>query len=150
VSSVDQDEVEVRWSRGARVSYTAAFAAWCAFLVFFVLNTRDETVTFTVVPALMLVFGLTFFVRTLRLSVRTRGDELLVRNTVRTHVLARADIARFSIGRYAQRGQQQAYAERRTGRGVRLMALERPLPILARDRDIEPALDRLEAWRTGP
>lgn len=149
MSSVGRDEIEFRWSRGARIGYTAFFAAWSAFLVVVILTTRDGIITFTVLPALMLVFGLAVFVRTLGLSVRTRGDELLVHNTVRTHTLARADIARFSIGRYARRGQQQAYAEQRTGRDVRLMALERPLPIPSRDRDLEPALDRLEAWRTG-
>lgn len=97
----------------------------------------------------MLVVGLALFVRTLGLSVRTRGDELLVHNAVRTHTLARADITRFSIGRFARRGQQQVYAEQRTGRDVQLMALERPLPVPSRDRNLEPALDRLETWRTG-
>jgi hypothetical protein len=149
VTTIGRDEIDFRWSRGARIGYIAFFAAWCAFLVVFFLNSRGDGVMFSLVPGFMLVFGLSSFVRTLRLSVRTRGDELVVRNTLRTHRLARADIDRFSIGRYARRGQQQAYAELRAGRDVRLMALERPVPMLTRDRDIERSLDRLEAWRTG-
>lgn len=144
-----EDGITLHWSRWERIAYIAFFAVWCAFLVVIFWRSTDGSTLFRVVPGLMLAFGVVTFVRMLGVSVRTRGDELVVRNPLRTIRLTRSDIERFSIGRYARQGQARVYVERHSGPDVRMVALEQPLPRPGREREAESKLDRLEAWRTG-
>ncbi len=142
------DEIVLRWSRWERIAYIAFFAVWLAFVL---LAFRSGlTGSDNVFLVLLLAFGAASFVRMLGVSVQARGDELMVRNPLRTPRIPRSDIERFSIARFARAGRASAYAERRGGgRDLRMVALEQPLPRPGREREVESKLDRLEAWRTG-
>jgi hypothetical protein len=143
-------ELTLCWPRAARIAFTVFFLVWCGGLVPFFLSPDAEEagLLWQLLPAAMLACGIVGFVRMLRIQVQTHGDELMVRNPWRTHRIARSDIAGFSTGRYQRVGHQRVYADLRDGGEVRLVALD-PLPLQFRDRAVEPALDRLEAWRTG-
>ena len=138
----------LRQPRGWRMAVGVFVAAWSAVLLSIAFSARDDGAT-RVLPLAMLAVGLVAAVRTLRLAVVARSEELVVRNPWTTRSVPRAEIAGFSTGRHRRIGHRTAYAELRGGDHVRLAALDEPLPFPSREGVIERQLDRLEAWRTA-
>lgn len=137
------------WSRGQRIAYTAFFAVWSgSLLAIFVSQLGTDTALWwRLFPLAMVVAGTVGYVRVVRMEVRTLAEEMVVRNPLRSHRIARADLTGFHTGPnpWGWRRGLRVYAGRRDGRAVALVALD-PLPF--EHRAIEPDLDRLEAWRS--
>ena len=129
---------------------SAWIVVWAAFVIsFLAIAVREGNRGFIVITALMLVYGAVIGVRVAGVRIEAKPETLVVRNPWRTRRLARGDIAGFSTGRYQRVGHETAFADLCGGNSVRLTAIEQQFPLPGRARALEPALDRLEAWRTG-
>lgn len=144
------DGFTLRRPRGWRIASAVLLPVWIGWLGFVLLGADERPPpAFLVIAALMVAYGVAMTIRTVRLAVVATAEELVVRNLWGTHRIPRSDITGFSTGRYQRVGHRTVYADRRSGRAVRLMALEQSFPLPGRERDVEPDLDRLEGWRAG-
>lgn len=138
-------------SRAYRIGLGAVFVIWTAVVISFLVSAvREGNRAFTVIPALMLIYGAVVVVRTARTRIEAAPDSLVVANPWRSYRIPRHDIAGFSTGRFQRVGHQTAYADLRSGGAVRLVVIEPQFPLPGRERAVEPVLDRLEDWRTRP
>ena len=133
-----------------RIAPAVVLPAWIVLMGFIFFGEAERPPpAFLVIGGLMVVYAVTMTIRYTRLAVVADGEELIVRGLWGTQRIPRSDITGFSTGRYQRIGYRTAYADRRSGRAVRLMALEPPAGGARREQEIQPKLDRLEAWRTG-
>ncbi len=91
-AGVSKDDLDVRAPRWARV-YICCFAAlWLGLLASFAVRGLREGDAGALITVPMAAVGVFLFTRFFRLRARTQGEELLVRNTMRTRRIRRADV----------------------------------------------------------
>lgn len=149
-ADTDHELFALRQPPALRAFAVAVTVVWAAILVSIALSDDGEAgPLWRRLPAFMLVYGVVMMIRWQRMVVLARPDELMVRNPWRSRTVPRSAIAGFSTGRYQRVGHRTVRADLRDGGYVRLVALDQAFPLPGRERAVEPALDRLEAWRTG-
>lgn len=134
--------VVLRADRADRVRVVLGVALLAAVGTAAVLSLRsDVRWSLAVLYALLIALS----VRSLRLSVQARGDELTVRNLWRTTTLHRSEVTGFRIAPRLRWGQKQAWVDRSGGRPVPLRAVD-----TRNDLDeMRYELEALEAWWGG-
>jgi hypothetical protein len=134
--------------------YVAVFGlVWCGGVAYALVRTAasDEAPLATaLIPVVMLSFGGTFLVRTLRLGVDVHADRLEVRNLWRTERVERAQITdvRVGDGPIGSFGRTAHLLTRDHGL-VRLDVVASNLPFGRGRRRLDERVERLRRWPAG-
>jgi hypothetical protein len=95
---VPRKSAVIRPSIAFRVCFVVFMCVWCGFTLTALIAAALSGSPATVVPFLMLAFGLTFGYRMVRMSVTLDPQALTVRNIYRTRRIAQGDIQGFRHG----------------------------------------------------
>lgn len=134
--------------------WTVAFGlVWCGFVVVALTRTlgSEEALPATaLIPAAMLVLGVTLLTRLLRLGVDVHAEEMVVRNYWRTHRLARSGVEDFRVGDGPSNGPGKVlYALTRDGDMVRPDVLASALSGGRGREKLDRRREQLREWLRG-
>jgi hypothetical protein len=141
--------IRIRAPLALRVYVAAFVAAWVALGA---AAAHEAGRAAAIVPAVIVVAGLAFAWLLFRVRVDSDGDELVVRNHLRTQRLRRGEIEAFRLGRpsYQPFG-ELVYVLLRDGSVVALDATNRASLTGPGRRRLAARLDELRAWQAeGP
>ncbi|WP_432540702.1 hypothetical protein [Kineococcus sp. SYSU DK002] len=152
-SPAPTDDLDVRAPRWARI-YTVVFAtAWLSLLGSLAVRGLRDGDAGALVTVPMAAVGIVLFSRLLLLRARTHGEELVVRNALRTRRIRRADVEDVRTG--APRGGPLTVGEAvlvlvRDGSMVSVEATTRTGWTAPGRRELAENRERLLAWARSP